>query len=355
MTRIGRYSAGRPKRRSARRRRALPWRVALRGLGLHGRSVAAGRRFLPVLLGLLLLALAPALAIGAQDSVVVRWTAPGDDGNVGTAAAYDLRVSTDPITAANFSAATRVDGMPAPRTAGTSQSVAVGGLQSGTTYYFALRTVDDAGNWSPISNVATWNGTFDTAPPSAPPAPGVDNGPDGVVITWSAGSEADLVGYHVYRRTEGGPTVRLTPEPITETEYVDSSPPPGATVVYYEVTAVDAAGNESAHSSGTRVEFAPTATEWKVESAYPNPSHVGQSVRFPVVIPTSVSGSARLDIVNAAGHIVRRIELASPTPGLTTVEWDGRNDAGRDVAPGVYRGWLIAGDTQRSVRLLRVP
>ncbi|MFC0335641.1 hypothetical protein ACFOLF_21400 [Paenibacillus sepulcri] len=30
------------------------------------------------------------------------WTAPGDDGTTGTAASYDIRVSTAPITDANF-------------------------------------------------------------------------------------------------------------------------------------------------------------------------------------------------------------------------------------------------------------
>jgi len=313
------------------------------------------RRFVPILLGLLLLAIAPALAIGAPDSVVVRWTAPGDDGSVGTATAYDLRVSTAPITAGNFSSATPVDGLPAPRPSGTSQRVAIGGLTSGTTYYFALRTVDDAGNWSPISNVAVWNGTFDTAPPSAPAGPQAEASGEGVLVTWEPGTEADLIGYRVYRHTEGGPSVLLTAEPVTETQYVDPSPPAGATVLYYEVTAVDAAGNESAHSSPTRIELAASATAWKVEPAYPNPSHVGESVRFPVVIPASSSGDARIDIVNSGGQLVRRLALAGLVPGVRTVEWDGRNDAGRDAAPGVYRGWLIAGDTRSSVRILRVP
>jgi hypothetical protein len=33
--------------------------------------------------------------------VTVAWTAPGDDGDAGTAAEYDIRYATDPITAGN--------------------------------------------------------------------------------------------------------------------------------------------------------------------------------------------------------------------------------------------------------------
>ena len=40
-----------------------------------------------------------------EDSVTLTWTAPGDRGNTGTAASYDIRYSTSPITAANFSSA----------------------------------------------------------------------------------------------------------------------------------------------------------------------------------------------------------------------------------------------------------
>src|SRR2546426_7990535 len=39
---------------------------------------------------------------GCVDHVLLSWFAPGDDGNSGTATAYDLRWSTSPITDANF-------------------------------------------------------------------------------------------------------------------------------------------------------------------------------------------------------------------------------------------------------------
>lgn len=81
-------------------------------------------------------------------SLLVEWTAPGNDGLVGTAAAYDLRYSTSPIDASNFAFATPVLPQPVPLGAGTPQSYVALNLSAGTMYYFALRTRDAAGNWS---------------------------------------------------------------------------------------------------------------------------------------------------------------------------------------------------------------
>src|SRR5262245_52566994 len=85
--------------------------------------------------------------------VTLQWTAPGDDSLSGTAAVYDLHCSTNPITALNFRVAQWVAHMPVPAKAGTTQTVTVTGLQANVVYYFCIRTADDAGNWSGLSNV----------------------------------------------------------------------------------------------------------------------------------------------------------------------------------------------------------
>jgi hypothetical protein len=87
------------------------------------------------------------------DSVTVSWTAPGDDSLSGRATRYDLRYSTQPITAANFGLASAAVNPPLPADAGSSQSATINGLQSGLTYYFAIKSVDETGNWSALSNI----------------------------------------------------------------------------------------------------------------------------------------------------------------------------------------------------------
>lgn len=88
-------------------------------------------------------------------AVTLTWTAPGDDGAVGQAASYDIRYSTAPISEDNFNQAGLMPDRPAPAPAGETQTVTMTGLAPATTYFFALKTTDDAGNTSAISNIAT--------------------------------------------------------------------------------------------------------------------------------------------------------------------------------------------------------
>jgi hypothetical protein len=90
---------------------------------------------------------------GVSDSTVtLKWTATGDDANVGTASQYDLRISRETITNSNWDSATQVSGEPAPSPAGQTDSMVVTGLMTDTTYYFALAACDEAGNCSGRSN-----------------------------------------------------------------------------------------------------------------------------------------------------------------------------------------------------------
>jgi hypothetical protein len=98
----------------------------------------------------------------ALNFVTLSWTAPGDDWNTGTAAEYDIRYSTQPITEANWDEAIPCEGEPAPQPSGSGEVFTVTGLAPGATYYFALKTADEIPNWSELSNVAQGS-TFVTA------------------------------------------------------------------------------------------------------------------------------------------------------------------------------------------------
>lgn len=88
-------------------------------------------------------------------SITLSWTAPGDDGASGTAASYVIRYATTTITAANWLSFTIFSGAPVPLLGGTSQSVTLTGLTPGRTYYFAMKSKDEAGNESDLSNIAS--------------------------------------------------------------------------------------------------------------------------------------------------------------------------------------------------------
>ncbi|MFQ5822511.1 MAG: Ig-like domain-containing protein [bacterium] len=97
------------------------------------------------------------LSVGliSATSIELTWKATGDDSLQGTASSYDLRYATTLITNENFPGATKVTGLPTPSGPSTPESFFVTNLQPNTTYYFALKVLDEANNASDISNVPT--------------------------------------------------------------------------------------------------------------------------------------------------------------------------------------------------------
>lgn len=100
-----------------------------------------------------------------HSAIDLSWSAPSDDPDAGpsapdagqgTVAGYDVRVSTAPITnLTEFLAATAVAAPPAPSAAGQQQTLTVTGLAPNTTYHFAIRARDAAGNFGALSNDAS--------------------------------------------------------------------------------------------------------------------------------------------------------------------------------------------------------
>jgi len=145
--------------RPATHRRATTSRVANAGL---------------IVLTALVALLAPGFAraqSAADSTVLLQWTAPGDDGNIGRATSYDLRYRTVPISGTDtlswWNSAVQVTGEPAPSNAGVTDSMRVRGLTPLTTYYFIVRAADEVPNWSGYSNVATKATSGDNTAPAA--------------------------------------------------------------------------------------------------------------------------------------------------------------------------------------------
>lgn len=91
----------------------------------------------------------------SNGTVTLEWTAPGDDSLIGRATSYDVRYKTMPYTEAAFATAFQASGEPTPKPSGQRERFTVSGLTPGVTYYFSLKSVDDASNWSRMSNVVT--------------------------------------------------------------------------------------------------------------------------------------------------------------------------------------------------------
>ncbi|WP_158289582.1 fibronectin type III domain-containing protein [Paenibacillus flagellatus] len=271
-------------------------------------------------------------------STKLSWTAPGDDGNVGTAAAYDIRYHTAPITVNNWNDATQLTNEPQPQAAGTVQTLAVSGLTPGTTYYFAMRTLDEAANISAISNV--WSVTTPVSDPTPPAAianlqvsaPNIRS----VQLTWTAPGNDGTVG------KAAGYDVRYSTSPITEANWASATQAedelaqkdPGSAMkfqvnqlttgvtYYFAVKTYDDAGNYSALSN---VVSATTVT--------------------PVPDAVTVTSLAQLqqaiDNAPASGRV---ITLAAGTYNqTTTISINGKNNITIQGATTDYNDTVVAG------------
>jgi hypothetical protein len=86
--------------------------------------------------------------------------------------------------------------------------------------------------------------------------------------------------------------------------------------------------------------------DFALAANYPNPFNPRTSISF--TLPAGAEGgSVNLSIFDAAGHRVRRLLDDRLGAGEHSVEWSGRDDAGRAVSAGVYYAHLTwAGESR---------
>ena len=93
-------------------------------------------------------------------SVLLTWTAPGDDGLDGIATDYDIRHSFLPVMSASrgfWGNATPIPESMTPRLQGERECLLVTELDADTLYYFGVRAGDEIPNWSGVSNVVSYS------------------------------------------------------------------------------------------------------------------------------------------------------------------------------------------------------
>jgi hypothetical protein len=169
--------------------------------------------------------------------ITVCWTSPAPTaGKVLTV--NDLRVSTAPISALNWTTRTQVS-EPSPSTPGTQQCTDIVSLSSTTTYYVGLKVQDSGGTWSTLSNIAvtiTYAATKNATLSWSQPLTNADGTP-----------LDDLAGYKLYYGTTSG-NYTTSIDVGNVTTFVTPNLTWGV-VYYFSLTAYDTSGNESGYSN----------------------------------------------------------------------------------------------------------
>ena len=96
--------------------------------------------------------------------------------------------------------------------------------------------------------------------------------------------------------------------------------------------------------------------EWEIPTAYrlaqnyPNPFNPETTISYDVV----KTGAVRLSVYALTGQLVRTLVDGERPAGSYSVTWDGRDDASRDVASGLYLCRMEAGEYRAARKLLLV-
>jgi len=294
-------------------------------------------------------------------TVLLGWIATGDDSLAGTAAYYDIRYALVPITDANWVAAIQVADEPIPQESGSLESFTVTGLQSNMTYYFAIKAVDEAGNWSALSNIAS-TVTDNDSPPDAISDLMVETGDTlgELLLSWTV--PADAASYQIaYSRDTITAGNYLSanfwydpPEPLSAGEvqsFVLSGLVPAAEY-WVAMLVLDSADNVSEISnivrnvagwdfgSGTGDDGDAIPTEFCLMQNYPNPFNPTTQFKFNLVLPAQVT----IQVFNVLGQLITTLLDEVKPAGIHTVSWDGSSDNGQPVTSGVYTYRIIAGN-----------
>jgi len=212
------------------------------------------------------------------------------------------------------------------------------------------RTGDDSAEWISAEDQGH---SIDNLAPPAPASVSGSMSSGLATFFWPAVNVPDLDHYAIYRGIEDVPPTdpahRIAT--TTNTGYNDS---PGY-FAHYLVTAVDVHGNEGAatafvpiNSAGVGDRPAPGA----LTVGRPTPSPMTGAMSMAIGLPRAMS--VTVDVVDAQGRFLRRLNDGVASAGWLNVSWDARDAQGRQAAAGIYfvRVRTSAGEQIRRLALL---
>ena len=304
----------------------------------------------------LALFMTPALA--RADSITLHWTATGDDGTSGKATTYELHFSEQPIAGTDTTSWWNSSGtagiLPAPKTAGTSESYTMSGLATGSTYYFVLKVADEAQNVS-YSNLCVrqvGGGSVTLATPEGFTAQAVSGAVD---LSWEEPVSGSGSGYHLYRRPAGvGGDSLLATLAVGAVGWSDTGAAGGMAYEYRLATYQGAGEGLPAVAAISVPSDRLLAVSQKIHG-YPNPARGKVTLRFSGGTKDGAPGRVRLVIYDLTGHMICQLVDRVLPSGEQAIEWPCRSDKGNAVAPGIYNAILDGPQGRTITRIAIVP
>jgi chitodextrinase len=300
----------------------------------------------------------------APDSLALSWTAPGDDGVIGRAAAYEVHVSAVRPGGSPATSGLLVTGAPAPDSSGRAQSMRVGGLAPNTTWYAWVTARDEAGNVSVVSNVAS------ALTPLGPPhvvtdVVAVTATDSSVTLKWTAppATAGPVARYEVRAADHLLDAAGFASAPLVQWREALAAPGRAEAVTFFGLTRrtrywfalriLDGEGQASPLSNVVSSETRPFGRLAGLMGAGIVARRQPSTRPVEFVWQSAGAPDQRISLFDLAGRRVRSLPLGSQRDGATT--WDGRNDEGAIVPAGLYFARLISGSVHVQTRVVLLP
>lgn len=118
----------------------------------------------------------------------------------------------------------------------------------------------------------------------------------------------------------------------------------------YEITPADTQVIKQLSTVTGLIEPQPLVQDFKLFQNYPNPFNPTTIISYKL----PVSSEVELKIYNLLGQKVRSLVNERKPAGFYQVQWDGRDETGKEVSSGVYIYRLKAGDFIQSKKMLLI-
>ncbi len=176
--------------------------------------------------------------------------------------------------------------------------------------------------------------SVDNLPPAAPAPFTGQYSAGSAKLHWNRNTEADLAGYKLYRGSNAAfvPGAGNLVSTLADTGYIDAAAAP----YIYKLMAVDSHGNESPVATLT-----PTGTlgvgdgaALQLAFAPPSPNPARGSTMLEFTLPQA--GHVRLSVFDAAGRRAQTLRDAETAAGSHREAFALHDEAGRELAAGLY-------------------
>jgi hypothetical protein len=186
-----------------------------------------------------------------------------------------------------------------------------------------------------------------------------------ISLQWISQTETGLVGYQVLRGQTGelafaevvSPLIGATNTSQQQQYLFTDTEDLGAGCYHYWLQSLDLGGGTEWHGpvsidyQGTgQASTPPLPLQTGIRGVYPNPFSEGAHIGYDL----ARDETARLEIYNLRGQLVRRFDNLPRNQGSYSLWWDARNDKGEACGSGMYLVRLRTPDGEHSRKLLIV-